>query len=97
MKNLFDVAGKVALVTGGSRGIGRATAQALADRGARVMIVARKQETLTRTADEIGKGTDISSFAKLKANEGKLAMGLEESAHARFEPFDCPGQAVPVS
>ncbi|MCU1458755.1 MAG: short-chain dehydrogenase/reductase [Actinomycetia bacterium] len=46
--------GDVAIVTGGSRGIGRATAVAFLEAGARVMIVSRKQEVLERVAAEIG-------------------------------------------
>jgi NAD(P)-dependent dehydrogenase (short-subunit alcohol dehydrogenase family) len=42
--NLFDLTGKVAIITGSSRGIGRAIAQALAAHGARVVISSRKQE-----------------------------------------------------
>jgi dehydrogenase/reductase SDR family protein 4 len=47
---------QVALVTGGSRGIGRAIAQLFAREGARVVICGRKQETLDEVAREIGPG-----------------------------------------
>ncbi|MDA8306192.1 MAG: SDR family oxidoreductase [Deltaproteobacteria bacterium] len=49
----FRLDNKVAVVTGASRGIGRAIAQTLADRGAEVVLVSRKMEGLTAVADEI--------------------------------------------
>src|SRR5437867_12248755 len=49
----FDLTGRVAIVTGGSRGIGEATALALADNGAGVVISGRKPEGLKAAADRI--------------------------------------------
>ncbi len=49
----LELAGKTALVTGGSKGIGRAVARVLAGEGVRVMICARDPEALARTAGEI--------------------------------------------
>lgn len=50
---LFSVADRVTLVSGASRGIGRALAQGFAERGARVIITGRERETLEKTAREI--------------------------------------------
>lgn len=50
---LFSVKDKVTLVSGGSRGIGRALAQGFVERGARVVITGRDATTLKQTADEI--------------------------------------------
>ncbi len=50
----FRLDGKVALVTGGSRGIGKGIARALAHSGAQVMIVSRKAESCEQAAKEIG-------------------------------------------
>lgn len=53
MQEQFRLDGKVAIVTGGGRGLGRGMAHALAAAGAKVMISARTQEQLDRTAQEI--------------------------------------------
>ncbi len=56
--------GKVAVVTGGTEGIGRATALKLAQEGAKVAICARRQELLDQTAAEIGKtGAEVLAVA----------------------------------
>jgi NAD(P)-dependent dehydrogenase (short-subunit alcohol dehydrogenase family) len=51
--SLFDLSGKVAVITGSSRGIGRAIAEAMADQGARVVISSRKAEACQEVADAI--------------------------------------------
>jgi NAD(P)-dependent dehydrogenase (short-subunit alcohol dehydrogenase family) len=63
----ISLEGKVALVTGASRGIGRAIAGSLADAGAKVMLSSRKQEQLELAAAEIGGDTAV--FA---ANAGDI-------------------------
>jgi NAD(P)-dependent dehydrogenase (short-subunit alcohol dehydrogenase family) len=62
---LFDLSGRVALITGASRGIGEATARLLAEQGAHVVISSRKQEDLDKVAASIaaagGKATAIAA------------------------------------
>ena len=53
----LGLTGKTALVTGGSKGIGRAVAQTLAAEGARVMICSREARTLEEAAAAIGHAT----------------------------------------
>ena len=52
VKDLFDLSGRVALVTGGSRGLGKEMAEGLAEAGAKVMLLARREQWLTPALDE---------------------------------------------
>jgi NAD(P)-dependent dehydrogenase (short-subunit alcohol dehydrogenase family) len=55
--NLFDLSGRVALVTGGSKGLGKAMARAFAESGADVVISSRHEADLKQALDEILEGT----------------------------------------
>jgi NAD(P)-dependent dehydrogenase (short-subunit alcohol dehydrogenase family) len=64
--DLFDIAGKTALVTGGSRGIGRMIAEGFVDAGVKVYISSRKADVLESVAAELSqKGTCIALAADL--------------------------------
>ncbi len=57
IRELFDLTGKTAIVTGGSRGIGKEMAEGLAEAGAELMLCARRAEWLDETLDEFrGRG-----------------------------------------
>lgn len=81
----ISLKGKVALVTGASRGIGKAIAKSFVEAGAQVMLTSRKEEALRAAASEMDGETDV--FA---ANTGDLDSGLAcvEATMKRFGKID---------
>ncbi len=78
MTDLFSIAGKTALVTGGSRGIGRMIAGGFVDAGARVYISSRNAEVCAAVAAELSeKGTCIAMPGDLSTESGCRALADE--------------------
>ncbi len=71
--SLFDMTGQVALITGSSRGIGKAIAEEMAEQGAKVVISSRKQDACEAVAAEIntkyGAGTAIAVAANISSKD----------------------------
>ena len=80
MKELFDLSGKTALITGGSRGLGFQIAQALGEQGAKIVISARKQSELDQACAKLrGQGIDVNAVAADLSNEASVQPLLEQS------------------
>lgn len=62
MKNYFDIKDKIAVITGGSSGLGFQIAKAYADQGAKVVLLARREDRLKENVEEIKEtyGVDAS-------------------------------------
>lgn len=92
-------AGARAVVTGASKGIGRALAKALAGRGARLGLIARGSKDLERLASELGDGATALSadvaerdsvaraIAAFAEQEGGLDLAVANAGIARYAPF----------
>jgi NAD(P)-dependent dehydrogenase (short-subunit alcohol dehydrogenase family) len=78
MSSLFDLTGKVAIVTGSSKGIGRAIAERLAEHGAKVVISSRKLEQCQQVAailnERHGAGSATAFAANISSKEALQAL-----------------------
>ena len=88
LQPMFDLSGKVALITGASRGIGEAIALAYSQAGAKVVLASRKQADLDRVAEKIRQaGGDVLAMA---AHTGDMAAisTVVEKARAEYGGID---------
>ena len=91
--------GKVALITGGTSGIGLATAKWFVDEGAYVFITGRREQELAAAVEEVGRNVtgvqgDVSSlgdldrlFVQIKREKGKLDILFANAGIAKYAPF----------
>jgi NAD(P)-dependent dehydrogenase (short-subunit alcohol dehydrogenase family) len=88
--SLFDLSGKVAVVTGSSRGIGRAIAMRMVEQGARVAISSRKLDACEAVVAEIeaahGPGRAIARAANISVKDE--LKRLVEQTHGQLGPID---------
>ena len=86
--NSKSLSGKVALVTGASRGIGAATAETLARAGAHVILVARTTTSLEDVEDRIHEAGGSATIAPLDLTDGESIAKLAAAAAERWEKLD---------
>ena len=88
MPDSKPLAGKLALVTGASRGIGAATAEALAAAGAHVILVARTASALEEVEDRIHQAGGSATIAPLDLIDGTSIPKLAEAVASRWDTLD---------
>jgi 2-deoxy-D-gluconate 3-dehydrogenase len=100
LSDLFSLEGRVALVTGGSRGIGKMIARGFIDQGAKVYVSSRKPDACDATAEELGPNCislpqDVSTVdgakalaARLQAMEPALDILVNNAGAAWVAPFE---------
>jgi NAD(P)-dependent dehydrogenase (short-subunit alcohol dehydrogenase family) len=87
-RNLFSLDGLVALVTGASSGIGRTIAMTLADAGARVVLVARRESELEATRDAITRSGGEADLLPCDLGDRAALTACANAAPRAFGPPD---------
>ena len=88
VKKLFDLSGRVALITGGSRGLGLQIGEALGELGAKLVITARKQAELDEASAHLGRqGIEVLALPA-DLQHAQVAAPLVEQTLARFGRLD---------
>jgi NAD(P)-dependent dehydrogenase (short-subunit alcohol dehydrogenase family) len=107
VRNLFDLTGKVAIVTGGSRGIGRAICERLAQHGAKVVVSSRKLDACQEVVDAIaGAGGTAMAIACNIGRKPELQALVDQTVaaygqvdilvcNAAVNPYFGPTQDIP--
>ena len=85
MKDLFDLTGQVAVVTGASTGLGVQMANALANQGCKIVAIARRQEMLEQVCKEIEKEHGVETMP-IKCDITNTAE-IEETVRKVMERF----------
>lgn len=88
MDALFDLSGKVALITGGSRGLGRQMALAFAEHGADIIVTSRKLDNCEAVAREIEAKGRAALAIGCHVGHWAECDALVEAAYARFGKVD---------
>src|SRR2546423_5411521 len=89
VKQLFDLAGRTALVTGGSRGLGLQMAEALGEMGARVALTARKRDELDQAVAHLKSRLGIDAVAlECDMSDPAAIKPVVERAIAALGPID---------
>jgi len=90
--SLFDLTGKVALITGSTKGIGAAIAERIAEHGANVVISSRKADACEKVAKEInakfGKGQEVAAPIPCNINYKEQLEALVAGTRKRFGKID---------
>jgi NAD(P)-dependent dehydrogenase (short-subunit alcohol dehydrogenase family) len=81
----FDLSGKVAVVTGGNRGLGEAWVQSLVDVGATVVIAARDEDRSRATAERIGAAVDTEHLDVRDGDDVRRALDTIVGRHGRVD------------
>lgn len=88
LKDLFDLTGRVAIVTGGSRGLGEEMAEGLAEAGASLMLCARREQWLTPALDSFrARGWSVDGMTCDVAAAGQV-QSVVDTAMERFGRID---------